>query len=69
MRFTKSWDEVIAQGEQDAAQAALDEKLTANADAQLDALEASLAQAKEAGIEGATLRDALAFIDWADDGN
>jgi hypothetical protein len=30
---------------------------------------AALAQAKEAGIEGATLQDALAFIDWADDGN
>ncbi|MDP5309147.1 hypothetical protein [Paracoccus spongiarum] len=29
---------------------------------------AALAQAKEAGIEGATLQDALAFIDWADDG-
>lgn len=27
----------------------------------------ALAQAKEAGIEGATLQDALAFIDWADD--
>lgn len=24
----------------------------------------ALAQAKEAGIEGATLQDALAFIDW-----
>ena len=28
---------------------------------------AALAQAKEAGIEGATLQDALAFIDWADE--
>lgn len=27
----------------------------------------ALAQAKEAGIEGATLQDALAFIDWADE--
>lgn len=27
---------------------------------------AAMAQAKEAGIEGATLQDALAFIDWAD---
>lgn len=26
----------------------------------------ALAQAKEAGIEGATLQDALSFIDWAD---
>jgi hypothetical protein len=28
---------------------------------------AALAQAKEAGIEGATLQDALSFIDWAED--
>ena len=28
---------------------------------------AALAQAREAGIEGATLQDALAFIDWADE--
>lgn len=27
----------------------------------------ALARAKEAGIEGATLQDALAFIDWADE--
>jgi len=27
---------------------------------------AALAQAKEAGIEGATLQDAMSFIDWAD---
>ena len=27
---------------------------------------AAMAQAKEAGIEGATLQDALAFIDWAE---
>ncbi len=27
----------------------------------------ALAQAKEAGIEGATLQDALSFIDWADE--
>lgn len=27
----------------------------------------ALAQAKEAGIDGATLQDALAFIDWADE--
>ena len=30
---------------------------------------AALAQAKKAGIEVATLQDALAFIDWANDGN
>lgn len=28
---------------------------------------AALAQAKEAGIEGATLQDALSFIDWAEE--
>lgn len=28
---------------------------------------AALAQAKEAGIDGATLQDALSFIDWADE--
>ncbi len=27
----------------------------------------ALAQAKEAGIEGATLQDALSFIDWAEE--
>lgn len=27
----------------------------------------ALAQAKEAGIEGATLQDALSFIDWQDE--
>ncbi|SIS63293.1 hypothetical protein SAMN05878426_102773, partial [Phaeovulum vinaykumarii] len=26
----------------------------------------ALAQAREAGIDGATLQDALSFIDWAD---
>ena len=30
---------------------------------------AALAQPKETGIDGAALQDALAFIDWADDGN
>ena len=33
----------------------------------LSAVIGALAQAKEAGIEGATLQDALAFIDWADE--
>lgn len=33
----------------------------------LSTMVAALAQAKEAGIEGATLQDALAFIDWADE--
>lgn len=33
----------------------------------LGALVQAMAQAKEAGIEGATLQDALSFIDWQDD--
>jgi len=33
----------------------------------LSTMVAALAAAKEAGIEGATLQDALAFIDWADE--
>jgi hypothetical protein len=33
----------------------------------LSTMVAALAAAKEAGIEGATLQDALAFIDWANE--
>ena len=33
----------------------------------LSTMVAALAQAKEAGIEGATLQDALSFIDWAEE--